>query len=658
MTKYYAAKIQLNDAKADNKRRYRHILAASGKILESGEIRDLEHLYVMGHDGELYRIHDLAKNPDAQKEVYAVKAQADHGELVDGELIPSIEKQFGSCKVWLEDDGLHARMYFANNDALADHAWAISEDASYSTGIDWYPDGYYGAGQEIDEAIGILREISMVLTGNDPRAKTIDTKSGKGSTGAAVGDNKSNKKGKTMGKTIDELTPDERIAMERKMGEAINGVIAEFTTSAPESETEPTARDTKDNTDEGKKPSEDDGAANKTTDGKTKITTTTDNSPNGRQVLIIKERSTDLKARQEEGAAHTTKDWRFSDEAKRKFADMARSFNGFRHGFASAWRDELKKHGATTNDGITGLSLPVDTRSLFIDALEKSDGLISHFDELGGKSYLIRLLTAADGINAETARAGGFTKGDTKIFQKLLATPRTVYNKMVYKMLDLDALELWENPNLVEVRARELVQALIVEVERAAIRGDGRTEPAEGQADRRMFDGTRGFYSILSDAQATEGFGQLMATSVTMPAGSNLYDASIEADSEIESEGGLIYVTKKSVVKALRQAKKSSTSNEPLIEPGTRIEDLLGAERVYTPAWMADAPVDVIVFANKSYGLIGEANATMRPEFKTETNQNVLLAEFPRGGSLKAYKSAVAITFAEAAAASTKASSK
>ena len=171
--KFYEAMV-LKDAKSSEERRFRNILANSGQIMESGEIRDLENLYVMGRDGKPIAIKALNTNPDKQTEEYTVKAQADHGAIVEGELVDTIEKQFGSCKVWLESDGLHARMYFANNDALADHAFAISEDASYSTGIDWYPDGYYGVGLEIDEPIGILREISMVLTGNDPRAKTID----------------------------------------------------------------------------------------------------------------------------------------------------------------------------------------------------------------------------------------------------------------------------------------------------------------------------------------------------------------------------------------------------------------------------------------------------------------------------------------------------
>jgi hypothetical protein len=176
--KFYDA-IVIKDSKESEERRFRNILANSGQIMESGDIRDLDNLYVMGRDGKPIAISSLDKNPDKQTEEYSVKAQADHGATIDGELVDTIEKQFGSCKVWLEEDGLHARMYFANNDALADHAWAISEDASYSTGIDWFPDGYYGVGLNIDQPIGILREISMVLTGNDPVLKLLITKATK-----------------------------------------------------------------------------------------------------------------------------------------------------------------------------------------------------------------------------------------------------------------------------------------------------------------------------------------------------------------------------------------------------------------------------------------------------------------------------------------------
>lgn len=635
-TGFYAAQI-LKDAKKDAKeRRFRNILANSGEIMESGEIRDIEHLYVMGRDAKLYKIADLATDPDKQTEDYTVKAQADHGQVIDGELVPSMEKQFGSCKVWLEEDGLHARMYFANNDALADHAYAISEDASYSTGIDWFPDGYYGAGYEINDSIGILREISMVLTGNDPRAKTIDAKSetanGVGmAADSADGVNKLTKKGNSkMGKTFDELTQDEG----RKMAEEIYGVIDKFTTDVPESETEPTARDTKD--------------AEGETEAEAEVKTSDSVRSNDRYlhmpVTIIKER-----APKQEYFGDST-DWRTTADALQTFGRLAGQHGRFDAAFHSAWRGELAKHNATTNDGITGLSLPVDGRQMFISALEEgttdSARIISHFRNLGGKSYLIQLLEAVGAATgAETARAHGFKKGDTKLNQELTATPRSIYNKMVYKRLDLDALEVAENPELVRVRAEELVNAWLAEIARAAIIGDGREAPADQQPDYRMFDGTRGFYSMVADAKAGSGFGAAMATAITMAEGKNLYDASIEAEDAIKAEGRLVYIMKSSALKAYRQATK--TNGDYVVAPGAKVEDSLNALAVYTPSWMEFADVDVVVFANNTYGLTGDANPTMRPDFDTSTNQDILLVEGPRGGSLIARKAAATIKFGE-----------
>ena len=67
--KYYTATI-IKDAKSSEERRYRNILANSGQIMESGEVRDLANLYVMGRDGKLIAVKDLNKNPDKQTEDY------------------------------------------------------------------------------------------------------------------------------------------------------------------------------------------------------------------------------------------------------------------------------------------------------------------------------------------------------------------------------------------------------------------------------------------------------------------------------------------------------------------------------------------------------------------------------------------------------------
>ena len=625
------------DAKsAPEKRRFRNILANSGQVMESGEVRDLANLYVMGYNGELYKIADLNKNPEAQTEKYSVKAQADHGIIVDGEIVPSIEKQFGSCRVWLEEDGLHARMYFADNDALADHAFAISEDASYSIGMEWYEDGYYGTGKTIDEPIGILREISMVLTGNDPRAKTIDQKpteaTGQGAAEDGTGDKTTNSEEDTVATTTDNLTPDENAALKRALAEKLSVIVDEFTTDAPESETEPTA-DSQDAEEPAGEPVEAEAQAEDAKEEETQPqeeeemaeaeaakTADTLNSP----VTIVKDRKV-----AQEGAA-IKYDWLHSEAGHKAFADTLRRVGRLGASFDAEWRQVAAQHMSL--DGISGLPNPAPVEEYFVDALAKSDGIISHFEFIAAKSFRVHVLTS-------DSRAAGHKKGDTKQNQSVTDATRDLLVKMVYKRLDLDATELYENPWLIDFRSRELVEAIIAEIERAAIIGDGRQAPSGTDPDYRLFDGTRGFYSVLADATAASGIGTSLASSVSVSG--NLYDGVCQAKGEIKTEGGQILIAKSSYITALRTAK---TGNGYLIQPGARIEDILGVERVYTPTWMDDASVDAILLVNRAYKHGGERNIRVRADFDTSTNTDILLDETPRWGSLAAKKSAVAIS--------------
>lgn len=606
-------RMRLTDKKSPKDgRRFRNILANSGEVMESGEVRDLEHLYVMSRDGELIQISKLNSDPDKQTEDYTVQAQADHGEYINGELIPSMEKQFGSCKVWLEDDGLHARMYFADDDELADHAWAISEDASYSIGADWFPDGYYGTGYEIEEPIGILREISMVLTGNDPRAKTIDhlDSEDKAQRGVEEDDGKtiSTNKENTMNpeNKKDVLTADEAADLKATMNDAIDALTTE------EEATE--AKEDSKDSETTEAPAE---------ETKEEATKDTVHMP----MVIIRDRA----AKQE--TAKTT-DWLTSKAGKAAFANTLKQVGHFGGTFDAAWRAEVAKHQSL--DGISGLPVPVAAEQIFIDALEKADGIISHFANIDTKSFRIHAMTPD---NDEAGRAKGHKKGDTKAFQALTDAYRDVLVKMIYKKLDLDATELYENPELIDFRARELAEALVLEIERAAIIGDGREAPEGTAADYRVFDGTRGLYSIAADAAAGSGIGTLLAGSVN--AGDNLYDSVVAAKGAYRGSGRPFLVAKSSAITALLQAK---LNNAYIVQPGAQIEDILGVSRVYTPGWMDNDTVnDAYLIGEGAYKLIGQTTPTQRSEFDTTNNTDVLLMEIPRGGSLGEYKGAIAI---------------
>ena len=618
------AKIVTTDAKEANARRFRNILANSGDVMESGEIRDIKNLYVMGYDGKLFRIADLATDPEKQTEEYSVKAQADHGKVElgpDGEaaLVPSIEKQFGSCRVWLEKDGLHARMYFADNDQLADHAWAISQDASYSIGADWYPDGYYGTGYEIEEPIGILREISMVLTGNDPRAKTIDHKpteaQAQGRAEAECDATQYQPKGDSeMSKKLDELTPDEREAMQREMSE----VIERFTADVPEDETEPTADEAPEAEEKVEAPAEAEEKAEEAEEAKEEESKE-EKTADGMPFVVIKEKDT---VKQE---VVKTADWLHGEAGHKAFADTLKRAGRLGATFDAMWKEEASKHMSL--DGITGLPNPAPVDQMFVDGLEKADGIISHFRWVSAKSFRVHIL-------ASESRAAGHKKGETKQNQAVTDTVRDLLVKMVYKRLDLDATELYENPWLIDFRSQELVDAIIAEIERAAVIGDGRSS---GTPDLRMFDGTRGFYSIAADCTAQNALADAYATD----AGGNLYDGVVGAKGLIKTEGAQYIVAKSSVITAMLQAK---ANDQYLVTPGARIEDILGVERVYTPGWMEDADADAYLIVNNAYIHGGEQGIRVRPDFDTTNNPDILLDETPRFGSLAAKKSAVAIT--------------
>lgn len=627
--KFYDAKV-LKDANSSEERRYRNILANSGQIMESGEIRDLDNLYVMGRDGKPIAIKALNNNPDKQSEEYTVKAQADHGKMVDGELVDTIEKQFGSCRVWIEDDGLHARMYFANDDVLADHAYAISEDASYSTGIDWYPDGYYGVGLEIDEPIGILREISMVLTGNDPRAKTIDHKEAEatGAKGSEVvevedGKNNNNDLGETqMSETKDELTPKENVAMKQKLAEDLvekaAEVIDEFTTDVPESEVQPTARDEKE--DEKEVATEDTKDAEETKDTivhNININMTRDKKVKNETPVVSK----DAKAE--------------SKKARHAAIRDALKASNFKF-------DDKFTKALASKDAITGLGAPLNITNMFTEAMEHNDGILSYIYHISGTNGRGLRNNALAGTAEYGKEAQGHKKGDNKVDEAITNTIRVAYDKMIYKKLSLDAMEIYENPELLEFRSRELLDQILLSIERAIFIGDGRTAPSGDEADLRMFDATTstGLFPIAADCAAETGYGTLVASNYTVKAGDNLYDGVVGARQWIRSEGEQILVVKPSVLTAAFQAK---VGNRYLIEPGATAEDIFRVARVFSPMWMEYADDDAYLLVRNGYTTTGERNPQVYPFFDVSTNQNILLNEMPIGGTLTKYKSAAAI---------------
>lgn len=597
------AKLLLDDKK-QAERRTRNILANSGEIMESGEIRDIKNLYVMDYDGNLIRVADLNTNPEKQSERYAVKAQADHGEVIDGELVPTIEKQFGSCRVWLAEDGLHARMYFANEDRLADHAWAISEDASYSTGIDWFPDGYYGAGYEIDEPIGILREISMVLTGNDPRAKTIDTKPTEAEahgSAEADGENNINNNGDNqMENKTDALTPDERDKITEELVEAVD----KFTTEAPEAETEPTA-DAEEVKEEEKVEEKKDSK----------------HMP----VVVVRDR-----VAKQEVAGTSAKAYLSTDKAVAAWGQALLDSKGD----AKAWRDNFraiaKKDGIDFGADVT--LAPEAVINAIATQLEDTDTLFAHVNKTG-------LAFEVAAIPTEEGGATGHVRGKTKVEEEIKGITRVFTPADLYKLMKLDHSMVKLNGGIgssaiVKYVLNEMPRKLIESIDKAILVG--------GVADdnNATFTALNAIKADIANAEMPT------AVEYTASADDNLRATISKAANRVTSSATRILVSTQDFLTDLENT--TTTGGQLLFPNGISKADprINGISKIITPLWLTATDLGdykAIIVDLNAYHTVGDSTPESFTDYDIDVNKYVWEAVACIGGGLASKAAAVGI---------------
>ena len=627
MSKAIMAKLVTTD-KATSKRRFRNILANSGEIMESGEIRDINNLYVMSYDGKLFRIADLDKDPEKQKESYSVKAQADHGKIEGEYLIPSIEKQFGSCKVWLEDDGLHARMYFADGDQLADHAWAISEDASYSIGADWFPDGYYGTGYEIDEPIGILREISMVLTGNDPRAKTIDHKpteaQAQGSAEVECDNQYQNQGDSEMSKTLDELTQDERQAMEREMAE----VIDRFTADVPEDETEPTADDAPEASEAPEATEEVAEEAEKVEEAEEAEEKQEESTKDGNMpIIVVKDRV------KQEKFMTKSNDYLKTDAAVAAWGKALAGSQGDKAKFEADFRKFATADGVDLGENVS--LVPEAVINAVSEEIEDEDRIFNHVFHTG-LNFEVAATASSEG------GATGHVRGKTKTEESVELAKRVLVPADLYKLMKLDHSMVKINGGIsssaiVRYVLREMPRKLLDTIDKAILVGGVASDSAEsGETEFTAL------LPIIDDVAAKGTYGN----EYTPEAGDTARAFVSKAASRVTSgyDRTLILTEDK-----LTDLENSLLGQFPVFPNGIDKSDprINGIRRIITPKWLTSNMLgsyeNGIVVDLPSYHTVGDDSAERMTGYDLDTNKYIWELVACIGGGLVNKNSAIGI---------------
>lgn len=289
----------------------------------------------------------------------------------------------------------------------------------------------------------------------------------------------------------------------------------------------------------------------------------------------------------------------------------------------------LKSHLASK--GITGDAiLPTEIASIFFKTWEDKGSILSTFRNINAPAAALY----AFGGEGEGIRAKGHKKGDQKAVQTVTSTRRDLKQKLVYKRQDYDLQDILDDTTgeLLRFRVEELGARVANEIALGAILGDGRTQPESG-ADYRVFDGTRGLWSMAADIAGNTAYQNAVANAVTYSATDNIFDKIKKTLAQVRAINGgrKVVVVAPGVLTDFEIAK--TESGVYLIAPGTSASTLFPNTVIFEMDEMEGAAYDVIAYAENGYALFS-TNEMVRTAFDLDYNTDAMLVERSVAGSL------------------------
>lgn len=296
---------------------------------------------------------------------------------------------------------------------------------------------------------------------------------------------------------------------------------------------------------------------------------------------------------------------------------------------AGATKAVLKAHLASK--GITGDAiLPTEIASIFFKTWEDKGSILSTFRNINAPAAALY----AFGGEGEGIRAKGHKKGDQKAVQTVTSSRRDLKQKLVYKRQDYDLQDILDDTTgeLLSFRVEELGSRVANEIALGAILGDGRTQPESG-ADYRVFDGTRGLWSMAADIAGNTAYQNAVANAVTHSSTDNIFDKIKKTLAQVRAINGgrKVVVVAPSVLTDFEISK--TESGVYLIAPGTGASTLFPNTVIFEMDEMVGADYDVIAYADQGYALFS-TNEMVRTAFDLDYNTDAMLVERSVAGSL------------------------
>lgn len=315
--------------------------------------------------------------------------------------------------------------------------------------------------------------------------------------------------------------------------------------------------------------------------------------------------------------AVSSSDYLKSKEALKDFRNIVlKNHRGSNDKIMKEWAENLSSK-AITGDAF----LPSRIEQIMFKTWVDNDDVLSTFRQLGVRAGAVYAMKAtANG----TAQA--HTKGATKVNQELESVRRDIKALGIYKKLPIDLQDLFddESGELLAFRVEELAGRVAHAIAVGAIFGG-------------YINNGRGLNAMAADlaAAATDDFSGAVATVVTAEATDTELDKAIRVLGAVKGDRKVLIVPEgwRTQIALLKNA-----NGYYLGDP----EEILGA-RIFEFAEASSSNYEMIAYAEGSYVIAGEANATTRTDFDLNTNQDVMLVERYVGGSATGYKTVAGI---------------
>lgn len=284
-------------------------------------------------------------------------------------------------------------------------------------------------------------------------------------------------------------------------------------------------------------------------------------------------------------------------------------------GVQKAWEGHLRTKNITNPE----ILVPEPVAQAITDAFDKSGTIFATFNHTGLTAWRTMFNTE----EGDAGLARGHKRGVDKQEQSITLDDREIRAQYIYKYITLDKETIRENSDtgaLLKYVLEELPQRVVMEIEKAAIIGDGRAASDDAH--------------IKSYTAITEDTDQYM-TEVEMDEDKSLVVNLVNIDAEIEATGKRYLVMHR---RTLADLKVATDNNGALLYPiGTDMAGALGVNAIFTPQWFpkqaADQPI-AVEYVGEAYRTVGDKVMESFENFILAKNKHEYLAELYSGGAL------------------------